>query len=59
MRIKEYIGKHPAGILWDGKIVTAIETVLAADGGAMKTYLHFKQVAEAPVDPEDDNNDAR
>lgn len=48
MQIKEYIVRHPAGVLWGGKIVPAGETIIAADGGAMKAYLHFKQVAEAP-----------
>lgn len=49
MQIKEYIVRHPAGVLWDGKIVPAGETITAADSGAMKAYLHFKQVAETPT----------
>ena len=48
MQIKEYIVRSPAGVLWNGKVVPAGETILAAEGGAMKAYLHFKQVTEAP-----------
>lgn len=48
MQTKEYTVKHPAGVRWNGRIVPAGETIIAADG-AMKAYLHFKQVAEAPA----------
>lgn len=49
MHIKEYIVRHPAGVLWEGQIVPAGQSIVAPDDGAMKTYLHFKQVAEAPA----------
>lgn len=47
--MKEYIVRHPAGVRWDGKIVPAGESIIAADNGALKAYLHFRQVAAAPA----------
>lgn len=49
MRTKEYIVQHPAGVRWGGQIVPVGDSITAADDGAIKAYLHFKQVAEAPV----------
>lgn len=59
MQTKQYIVRSPAGVLWNGKIVPAGETITAANGGAIKAYLHFKQVTEAPAPAEDETKRSR
>lgn len=51
MKTKEYVVTCPAGVWWAGQLVPAGETILAADGGAMTAYLHFKQVSLVPPAP--------
>ena len=52
MQTKEYIVRKTPGVRWNGQLIPPGETIVTGNGGAIKAYLHFNQVAEAPAGPD-------